>query len=395
MVPQTFVALGEIPHTPNGKVDRKSLPSPDKERNTLQQSFVAPRDLLELQLAQVWEEVLGTAPVGVRDDFFENGGHSLLAVRLLARTRRVLGETFTLATIFQAPTIERLANFLRQRKRETAWSPLVPIQPHGTKKPFFCVHPGGGNVLCYADLARCLGTEQPFYAFQSQGLDGHKPPLTRVEEMAALYLREMRSVQPAGPYLIGGWSVGGTVAYEMARQLSAQGESIALLALFDTGAPVAGVAAAVAPPDDVTLLLAFAHDLGFSADQFHIDGADFDSLGHEEKLACLWQQAQVANLLTPDIELAQVRTLLRVFEANVKARDAYAASRYDGDITLFRASEEALNSQQDVSKGWSQWTGREIDVLLTPGSHYTMLKRPHVEILAERLADRLRQTEHE
>jgi thioesterase domain-containing protein len=393
MVPQAFVQLNEIPLTPNGKVDRKALPAPDRERSDLQRSFVAPRDLLELQLAQVWEEVLGVAPIGVRDDFFELGGHSLLAVRLLARTERALGETFALSRLFQTPTVERLANLLRQRKRDISRSPLVPIQPRGTRPPFFCVHPGGGNVLCYADLSRSLGSEQPFYAFQAQGLDGSQPPLTRIEDMAALYVREMRSVQPAGPYRLGGWSVGGTVAYEMARQLAAQGERVALLALFDTAAPVGGED--VAPLDDVALLLGFAQDLGISPDQFQVDAAEFNLLAQDEKLACLWEQAQLANLLTPDIELAQVRNLLRVFEANVRARDAYAGSGYDGDITLFKASAGAEDSEPESSKGWAQWTGREIEVLPTPGSHYTLLRRPHVEILAERLSERLRQMENE
>ncbi|HEY0097997.1 MAG TPA: amino acid adenylation domain-containing protein, partial [Pyrinomonadaceae bacterium] len=392
MVPSAFVMLDEMPLTPNGKVDRKSLSATDKGRSALQQGFVAPRDLLELQLAQVWEEVLGVSPIGVRDDFFENGGHSLLAVRLLARTQQVVGETFALTALFQAPTIERLANLLRRSKRETHWSALVPIQPHGTGTPFFCVHPGGGNVLCYMDLARSLGSGQPFYAFQARGLDGLQTPLTRVEDMAADYLQAMRSVQPDGPYLIGGWSLGGTIAYEMARQLSEQGESIALLALFDTSAPSANLE--VAPTDDGTLMLAFAQDLGFSADMAHIDVADFKRLSHDEQIACLWEQAQLANLLTPDMELAQMRNLLRVFEANVRARNAYRESGYNGELTLFRAADGAQHSPQDVSFGWSPWTGREIEVLLTPGSHYTMLKKPHVEKLAERLGERLRQTEN-
>ncbi|HEU0078664.1 MAG TPA: amino acid adenylation domain-containing protein, partial [Longimicrobiaceae bacterium] len=220
MVPVAFVVLEAIPLTPNGKTDRGALPAPERAGEPGAE-HVPPRDATELALAGVWEEVLGTSPVGVRDDFFEMGGHSLLAVRLVARVETVLGARLPLTTLFAAPTIEALALVLREGTADGGASPLVPVRASGERAPLFFVHPVGGDVLCYAPLARHLDAGQPFYALRSRGLDGGEPPRATVEAMAADYLDAMRAVQPRGPYRLGGWSMGGVVAWEMARRLEA------------------------------------------------------------------------------------------------------------------------------------------------------------------------------
>jgi len=139
-----------------------------------------------------------------------------------------------IATLFDAPTIAELARILYEEKSASRWSPLVPIQTSGTRPPFFCMHGAGGNVLIYRELAQCLGPDQPFYGLQAQGLDGQDPPLTKIEEMAALYVKHIRKARPRGPYYIGGYCMGGTVAFEVAQQLRAAGEEVALLVVFDT-----------------------------------------------------------------------------------------------------------------------------------------------------------------
>ncbi|HVR95771.1 MAG TPA: amino acid adenylation domain-containing protein [Thermoanaerobaculia bacterium] len=185
MVPAVFSTLDSLPLTPNGKVDRRALPVPEETR---QGGFTAPRDRIELQLVEIWEDLLGLRPIGVTDDFFTLGGHSLLAVRLMSRIEKALGTRLPLASLFQASTIERLAALLR-RQPEPAGSPLVAIQPAGAAPPFFWVHPAHGNVLCYLDLARLLGTGQPFYAFQARGLDGDGAHTAAgVESMAAVFV---------------------------------------------------------------------------------------------------------------------------------------------------------------------------------------------------------------
>jgi acyl carrier protein len=171
--------------------------------------------------------------LGIHDNFFELGGHSLLAVRLMAEIQQQFGKNISLATLFQGATIEQLANILRQQTDSQAWSPLVAIQPHGSKPPFFCMPGSGGNVIYFHQLARHLGTEQPFYALQARGVDGKSAPFTRVEDMADYYLKAIQTVQPQGPYLLGGHSFGVIVAFEMAQQLHRQGQKVARLAILD------------------------------------------------------------------------------------------------------------------------------------------------------------------
>ncbi|HZI06168.1 MAG TPA: amino acid adenylation domain-containing protein, partial [Archangium sp.] len=261
MLPSALVVLEALPLTSSGKVDGRALPAPGESRREGRAS-VAPRDELERELVHVWEEVLGVKPVGVTDSFFELGGQSLLAVRLVARLRERWGHAVPLAVLFEGPTVEALAARLRAGVPASAQGNRVTLQPEGTGTPVFWVHPVGGNVLCYAELARHLGTGRPFHALQATGLDGSEAPLTRVEDMARRYVEQVRAVQPEGPYLLGGWSLGGTVAYEMARELRRQGQEVALLVLLDSFAPAAQ---STPEPEAATLLAGFAADLARSA----------------------------------------------------------------------------------------------------------------------------------
>jgi phthiocerol/phenolphthiocerol synthesis type-I polyketide synthase E len=186
------------------------------------------------QLACIWQDLLGIVSVGLDQNYFDLGGDSALAVKLFAQIDEIFKVKLPLATLFEAPTIEELARVLQREAPAAGWSPLVPIQPQGSRPPFFCIHGAGGNVLIYRDLSTHLGSDQPLYGLQSRGLDGNCAPLSRIEDMASLYVGEIRRVQRHGPYFLGGYCLGGTIAYEVARQLRAKGEQIALLALFDT-----------------------------------------------------------------------------------------------------------------------------------------------------------------
>ena len=192
------------------------------------------KDAIETRLCSIWQQVLGIDLVTVDQNFFDLGGESSLAVQMFARVEDAFGVKLPLATLYEAPTITELAAILRDDFSHEGWSPLVEIQPNGSRPPFFCVHPHGGNVLIYRELAKQLGADQPFFGLQSQGMDGEQQPLATIEEMATLYLREIRKARPHGPYFLGGYCMGGAVAYELACQLSAAGENVALLALFDT-----------------------------------------------------------------------------------------------------------------------------------------------------------------
>jgi thioesterase domain-containing protein len=235
MTPSAFVFLDRLPLTPNGKADRRALPAPGAAGPDPARSCVGPRDALEQQLVALWEETLGVSPVGVTDSFFDLGGHSLVAIRLFSRMAQLLGRELPLSILFQAPTVEQLARLLRGEELRS--SPLVAIQPDGFRTPFFCIHGAGGNVLCFRSLARHLGPDQPFYGLQSpEPLEDPENP-SSIAERAARYLREIRAAQPVGPYFLGGFSFGGRIASEMARQLRTHGEEVGLLALLDAEVP--------------------------------------------------------------------------------------------------------------------------------------------------------------
>jgi acyl carrier protein len=207
MVPSALVVLERLPLNANGKVDRRALPEPTEK------ATARPRDALETQLVAVWEKVLENAPIGVTDDFFELGGNSLRAVRVFVEIKKAFGRNLPLATLVQTPTVETLAQALRTGSRPEGWSPLVPLQLRGDRPPFFGIHGVHGNFLFYRPLAQLLGKEQPFYGIQSQGLDGEPITRTSVEAMAEYYLEQIQKVQPRGPYLLGGYSLGGSIAY--------------------------------------------------------------------------------------------------------------------------------------------------------------------------------------
>lgn len=235
MVPSDFVQLHEMPLTPNGKVDRRSLPAPGTELSRSGEAeYVAPRCATELCLVGLWEKVLRRHPIGITDDFFELGGHSVLASRLFALIEKTMGVNVPLATLLHDSTIEGLSQSLQRQDWTSSWSSVVPIQPGGSRRPFFCIHAAEGNILIYRNLALHLGDDQPVYGLQAKGLDGKAPTLSTFEELAARYVDEIKTVQPEGPYHLGGYCLGGTLAYEIAQQLRANGDEVRLLALFET-----------------------------------------------------------------------------------------------------------------------------------------------------------------
>lgn len=186
------------------------------------------------QLTRIWESILGIDSIQPDQDYFDLGGDSSLAVQMFARIEKLFQVKLPLATLYEASTIAGLARIIGGETASSGWSPLVSIQPAGSRPPFFCFHGAGGNVLNYQKLSEHMGPDQPFYGLQSQGLDGVSPPLTSIQEMAALYITKIRTVQPYGPYFLGGYCMGGTIAYEAAQQLTSAGRTVALLALLDT-----------------------------------------------------------------------------------------------------------------------------------------------------------------
>jgi amino acid adenylation domain-containing protein len=366
MVPSTFVQLQTMPITPNGKVDRRGLPAPQIETSSIQ--IVVATDAVQSQLVRIWEEVLGRKPIGIRDNFFELGGHSLLAARLMHRIGQATGKTLPLAMLLEAPTVELLAATLRQNGWSHHWSSLVPIQPAGSHPPFFCIHGVGGNAVGFHELGRRMSPDYPLYGLQSQGLDGKRPCFKTIEEMASHYISEIRSVRPKGPYLVGGFSLGGLIAYEMAQQLRAMDEEVGLLVLFDTyPGNLKNVTASV-----VQLLLTpswrhWFHDL----------------------------PSKAVKRVRRGLKNRKVPQFLRdVRDSNAGAAERYTLRPYAGKATLIRAGEKSLRSSGDPHAAWPGLVS-ELEVHEIPGDHYEMLVAPQVEHLAERLKSCIDQSLHE
>jgi amino acid adenylation domain-containing protein len=350
MVPSAFVTLDALPLTPNGKVDRRMLPVPEMVRPDLEKAFVAPRDMLELQLTTIWEQVLGLQSVGVRDNFFELGGHSLLVVRLFAQIERVFGKNLPLATLFQAPTVEQLANILRREEGAASWPSLVAIQSGGSNRPFFCIPGNLGNVFVdLGDLVRHLGPDQPVYGLQ----DGIQNP-SQIEALAAHYVDEIRSVQPEGPYLLGGVCSGGVVAFEMARQLQAEGQKVALLALIEP------------PPPSVPGLQAY-FDLMLPALRLALP-----RFSHHSRVLLQHSSAERGTYLRLKAKLV----------ANIWAVARYIPQTYAGQVTLFLSNKSAAGSLKDHRLDWQELAAGGLEVHVVPGSH-DAITRTHDAILEE------------
>ncbi|MCP4659022.1 MAG: hypothetical protein GY856_26725 [bacterium] len=391
MVPSTVVVLDAVPRTATGKADRKTLAELDLPQDEPAESYVAPRDGVELRLAGIWEEVLGRRFIDVRADFFRLGGHSLLSVQLMARIRREFAKDLPLATLFQAPTLEHLAAILRDQGAAVRREALVEIQPqggerpHGGNRPLFFIHPIGGNVLCYAHLARHLGSEQPFYGLQTPELGPHQARLRDIGGMAEHYLEAVRVVEPAGPYRLGGWSMGGVVAFEMARRLAAEGEETELLALIDSFVP--HPAGGPDEADDEALILAlFVQDLqGLLARPLALSLEDLRHLSGDQGLARLFELARENHLLPPGVDLAQIRDLYDIFANNHRALRRYRAEPYTGKVTLLKAAGEASGQRRSPTRGWDELALGGVEVHEISGTHYSLLHEPRVQDLAQRL----------
>jgi amino acid adenylation domain-containing protein len=374
MVPAIFVILETLPLNPNGKVDRNALPIPDQNRPELEPEFIAPRSQLETQLAEIWQEILEIDAIGVQDNFFELGGTSLLALRVLAKIADQCGKKLPLTTFIQAATIAEIVTILQKEDNSDLWSTLVPIQPNGEKPPLFCVHGGDGNVLAFKNLIEYLGKEQPIYALQANILDGKQDIRQRIEDIATEYIKHIRKLQPQGPYYLSGYSVGGVIIFEMGQQLIAQGEEVALLALFDTICP------------KYYKQLSTGNWLAY---HWHT----FKGLKLEHKLIYLEgglkerrkktikALQEIISPPTPEVDKTLDQELFFTF---VNAVQDYIPQIYPGKITLFRCLEQNWWVKHDRQLGWAELTENPVEVIDSPGTHNDLISKNY-ESVAQKL----------
>lgn len=405
MIPTTFHMLPELPLTPNGKVDRKEL-AKMKGSGAELAGYIAPRTPVELRLAQIWQDTLKCGRVGVTDHFFlDHGGHSLLALTAASRIEKGLGVKVSIGTIFQNPTVETMAQLIERQGANIVNSPLVPIQPKGSKRPLFCIHPGPGSAFCFIELAHLLDRDRPFYGFQSQGISGDQPPLETIEEMAALYLQEIKKVQPKGPYLIGGYCFGALVAFEIVQRLHSEGEEISAMIVIDGEPPLFN------PEDrDHVLGAAIARAHSFSSDlldmvpsaariierqtgrKLSFDSQAYSKQPREKQLDYFLQSLRAVGFFPPDADLLHGLGMLRTFKANVDSVLRYIPrSRYMPRLVCFHAADWNPEDQgREQLDKWSEHFPDQVELIKIPGDHVSIMSKPHVEVLATRMMEILK-----
>jgi thioesterase domain-containing protein len=375
MVPTSLIRIDTVPLSSNGKIDRRALPSPGKPKSAVGQAHRPPANDVERQLVEIWKSVLELDHVGVTSDFFALGGQSLLAIRLLARVQNAFGRELPLSSFLNAPTIEAQATLLQDSSRVVASDLLVPLHPHGTREPLFLIHPVGGNTLCYVELAKSLACDRPVYGLQAAAFAG-VPELHTISAMAEAYVSRIRTVQPHGPYYLGGWSLGGIIAYEIAARLRAQQESVALIAIIDSRTRSS-------PPDSAALLAWFMRDLlGPKSGGESISEAALQKLPEEHRISAAFAIVQQLGVLDAAVSLSRFEALFRVFALHTRALHAHELTAAPLAIHVFRASDEP--GVTGSATAFPLVNGKLTEHLLS-GNHYTIMSGEHLQELLQKL----------
>jgi amino acid adenylation domain-containing protein len=392
MVPSRFIPLEKLPLSPNGKVDRRALPAPEIQAEP-GELCAQPRGNLEAELQKIWEEALGRKPIGIRENFFDLGGHSILAVKVFAQIEKRLGKKLSIVALFQSPTIEALAAIIREEGWSIPGSCIVEIQPVGSKPPLFWLHTlgggGGGGLFTYRKLACLLGEDQPSY-----GLIAPPEPFASIEAMAGYYIGQMRVIQPEGPYFLGGYCFGGIVAFEMARQLEATGAKVGMVALIESmltdgtspaGLPLAWHALRTFPAWARALLRQHPGEIR-SRLQHQLAGLRRKALGlfRSGNHGASKGRDDLA-LLGEIIDLSKYpKDFRRYAETHWRALLNYTPAPYPGRVTLFRTHRPRLFAF-DPEAGWSRLAAGGVDLRVVPGTHEKILEEPYLRELAVQL----------
>jgi amino acid adenylation domain-containing protein len=404
MVPTIFIEIAELPLTPNGKVDRRALPPPEPTEAPTGR-HEPPRTRVEQILTEIWQQVLGKERIGITDDFFEIGGHSLIATQIVGRIKARLEVEIRLLDFFGAPTISKLASIIDTAKSmdeksqipessspskpDTAGSAreprLVALERNAASVPFFFVHGGGGGVTEFIRLSRSLGSEQSFLAIQALVEDD---PESEVEEIAARYVDALLREQEHGPFQLGGWSFGAMVAFEMAQQLCARNEVVQFLALVDMAAPIPETSSAFFREASRSSLLArLGRDYsGWTVD---LDPREIDALGAEEQVTFLLDKLQAAGVLPAAIPHGQILAWFKGYVGRYMAITRYVGRPYDGQVTLFRAKQfPKLGARDPLAKlgdswGWDRLSSEPVHLHWVDGDHYSIWESPGIQHLAD------------
>ena len=381
MVPTLWMELDELPLTSNNKIDRKALPDFDAEEQ-IKDNYVAPRTETEKVMAVIWQDVLKLQRIGIDDNFFDIGGHSLLAVQITTRIEKKLDKKLQIATLFSYPTIALLSAFIdKENTANIKWRSIVPIKPTGNKTPVYIVHGAGLNVLNFYDLAQHVDADQPVFGLQAVGLDGGDVSVDSIDAIAAHYVAEIVKHYPSGPYAIGGYSIGGFIAVEMARQLEAMGKEVKMLAIFDTDADNARERE---PWHIIMPKVAKRYLPKFLGGK--------KSLGKQlvyvfnNKVAAIKGKLGAANKAESDKYYLLLDSIIKQY---FSALENHNLKPVNHTIHLFKANINDHYNDDEVHLGWKKYTTKEVKRYPVPGNHLTMMVLPNVPELGKALQEAL------
>ncbi|MDC9597253.1 amino acid adenylation domain-containing protein [Xenorhabdus anantnagensis] len=402
MLPSQIEWLGSLPKTPSGKRDDAALRSMRIMQVRNEVEDIAPRDNYEQVLCDLAADLLKIPSLSVHQNLFDIGGTSLTAMRMVVLVEKYFSTSIPLSLFISNPTVAQLAAHIREKGGYPKFSPVVPMRTTGHKQPLFFVHPMGGNVLSYLRLVKHFPEDQPFYALQAHGVDAGSMPLTSVQEQAANYLEALRQIQPHGPYSIGGWSYGGFVVFEMARQLKERGEEVADLFVLDT---VVLNTESQGKANEEAILRWFFWELlwlneGATLPE-QIVPEHITSL--QERFEYITEHAIATGAIPQGSSRAVVQRLFDVYKANWKAAADYAAYKADINMTLLHATRplpEVLRSMHDAVRseyrdpknGWGHKTTGRINVIDVPGDHLEIMEEPYVEEVAKVILQEMNQS---
>jgi amino acid adenylation domain-containing protein len=383
MVPARYIILETFPITPNGKIDRKNLPNPSDVETVRSGPQAPPRTVLEMKLQLIFARFFNQPDVGVKTSFFELGGDSLQALKMIVEIEGVTRRKLPLGILYRSSTVEELARTLEQEAAPSQASALVPLQTKGSRPPLFLIHTTPGDLLGYGNLVYHLGDEQPCYGFQSRGLDSIDDAHTSIEGMASYYIALMRTVQPRGPYQLGGWCYGGIVAVEMAHQLHAVGEEVSLLALIETPAPAPGLRHPRYYFDRLNCALKMSPAQCRSYLRAKKKYQQEAKIGNELRYKRVEQNGSGS-----DAEITRQNLLFekleRLYSVNMDAVNRYKSRPYPGKVLLFNAEQRNPAMIPDLLYGW-RTLAEEIEAHHVPGDHDSVLMEPNVRVLAAKL----------
>jgi amino acid adenylation domain-containing protein len=394
LLPNAFVVLPELPRNSNGKIDRNALPSADAKSDDQwihstaadADDYVAPHDLIERQLAAIWQTTLGIPLISVRANFFSLGVGSLAALRLITKMNRIYAMELGLASLISASTIESIANLIRTRFAPNTTSSVVPLQPNGTRPPLYIMHGVGGNVVNFYGLCMRLGPDQPVYGIQSQALVANQAALLHLTDMAAHYIDDIRKVQPRGPYHLLGYSFGGTVVLEMAQQLRAAGEEVALLGMIDSKSRDY--------EEELTQMTTVQTKINRRVNRFR---GNTGRLDWNARIKYIYEKVSTRAIrfmcmAAARMHMKRVPAFMRsAYDINYVAVQNYKVRPYDGKLVLFRATWQG-EEEGERDLGWGSIFSQGVEIHDLPGDHERIFLEPNIEQLAASLRESLSQS---